>query len=210
MDVIANGKLFAAVGVSGLRLGVGFALGSVLGVALGLCAGLWRHGDELLDGTLQALRAIPFLALAPLFNLWFSNGEAAKVLLVGFGATFPLYLSTTAGIRAVDARLLEAAKVSGLARWERIREVILPGALPQILTGLRIGFGWALAALVSAELTKAASGIGALVAEAREFVQTDLLFVCAVTYALLGLAADGALRLAAARLLRWRRAYEGK
>ncbi|WP_225781793.1 ABC transporter permease [Xenophilus sp. Marseille-Q4582] len=209
-ESIGSGALPAAAAISGGRLLAGFVLGSGLGIVLGLVSGLSRHGEDLLDSTLQGLRAIPFLALAPFFSLWFSVDEVAKVALVAFGATFPAYLGTVAGIRATDVRLVEAARVCGLSARERVREVILPGAFPELLTGLRIGFSWALAALVSAELTSSSTGIGTLIAEAREYVQTELLFVCVLTYALLGLAADTGLRLVARWQMPWRRVFGGQ
>lgn len=208
-ESIGSGALPAAAAISGGRLLADFVLGSGLGIVLGLVSGLSRHGEELLDSTLQALRAIPFLALAPFFSLWFSVDEVAKIALVAFGATFPAYLGTVAGIRATDIRLVEAARVCGLSASERVREVILPGAFPELLTGLRIGFSWALAALVSAELTSSSAGIGMLIAEAREYVQTELLFVCVLSYALLGLTADTALRFIARWRMPWRRAFSG-
>jgi sulfonate transport system permease protein len=207
---VSDGTLLPAVLVSLTRLLAGFLLGSALGVLLGLISGLWQAGEDLLDGTLQALRAIPFLALAPLFGLWFVSDELAKVALVAFGSLFPLYLNTISGIRAVDVRLVESASVVGLSSVERIREVILPGALPSIFVGLRIGFSWALAALVSSELANASAGIGALVAQAREFVQTDMIFVCVVTYALIGLFADNVLRLIEWRVMPWRQTFTGR
>lgn len=206
---VAEGTLVPAIGISLTRLLAGFAIGASLGVFLGLVSGLWQYGEDLLDGTLQALRAIPFLALAPLFGLWFTNDEFAKVALVAFGSVFPLYLNTIAGIRAVDIKLVESASVVGLNSVERIREVILPGALPAIFVGLRIGFSWALAALVSAELANASAGIGAVIGQAREFVQTDLIFVCVVTYAFIGLFADNLLRFIEWRLMPWRQTFTG-
>lgn len=198
-----DGRLPSALSVSGARLATGFFIGSLIGISLGLLAGASRQAHDVLDGTLQALRAIPFLALAPMFSLWFSADEAAKIALVAFGASFPLYLSTLAGIRALDPGLLEAAQVHGLTPLARLRDIVLPGASPQLLTGLRIGFTWALAALVAAELTNSVNGIGALIAEAREYVQIDLIFVCIVSYALFGLLADLLLKGLARLLMPW-------
>lgn len=202
-DTLLDGQLPAAAAISGARLLAGYAIGAVIGIALGLLAGSSPRAQDTMDGTLQALRAIPFLALAPMFSLWFSSDEASKIALVAFGATFPLYLGTTSGMRTLDRGLLEAARVNGLSPLERIREVVLPGAAPHIVTALRIGFTWSLAALVATELTSSVAGIGALVAQAREYVQTDLIFVCIMTYALFGLLADYVLRLAAQAFMPW-------
>jgi len=205
-----DGTLGQAVGISLFRLLTGFALGSLAGFALGIAVGLSVRAEELFDGTLQALRAIPFLALAPVFSLWFGADEASKIALVSFGAVFPLYLNTVAGVRAVDARLAEAARTFGVGRGGIIRDVIVPGAMPSILVGVRLSLSWALAALVSSEIAGAATGLGALVAQAREFVQTDVVILCVVIYALLGLATDALARVAEWGLLSWRRSFPGQ
>lgn len=209
MRLGAEGTLLGAVGVTLYRFVAGFVVGGLVGVSLGILVSLWSRGEELLDGTMQALRAIPFLALAPMFSLWFGAGEASRIALVAFGAMFPLYLNTISGVRAVDRRLAESAQAVGVRGWELIREVALPGALPSILVGARLSFSWALAALVSAEIIGAPTGIGALIAQAREFVQTDVIFLCVVIYALLGLLADALVRFTEWRLLTWRRTFSG-
>ncbi|MDM0089168.1 MULTISPECIES: ABC transporter permease [unclassified Variovorax] len=205
-----DGVLFEAVGISLYRFLAGFALGAVAGVGLGVLVALWSRGEQLLDGTMQALRAIPFLALAPMFSLWFGAGEASRIALVAFGAMFPLYLNTISGVHAVDRRLAESAHAVGVHGWGVVREIALPGALPSMLVGARLSFSWALAALVSAEIIGAPTGIGALIAQAREFVQVDVIFLCVVVYALLGLAADALVRWLEWRLLAWRRTFAGQ
>ncbi|MFT4115273.1 ABC transporter permease [Bradyrhizobium sp.] len=205
-----DGALGRAVGTSLFRLLTGFVLGSLAGFALGIAVGLSARAEELFDGTLQALRAIPFLALAPVFSLWFGADEASKIALVSFGAIFPLYLNTVAGIRAVDARLAEAARTFGVGRFGIVRDVVVPGAMPSILVGVRLSLSWALAALVSSEIAGAGTGLGALIAQAREFVQTDVVILCVMIYALLGLATDAIARVAEWGLLSWRRSFPGQ
>lgn len=208
-DLLSSGELTSNLAVSLRRAAVGLLLGGAAGLALGTAAGLFRLGEELVDATMQMLRTIPFLALVPLFILWFGIGEASKVAVVAFGTAFPLYLNTYAGIRNVDDRLVEAARVAGVGRWGMVREVVLPAALPSILVGLRYALGIAVIALVVAEQINATQGIGALMSEAREFLRTDVIVVCLVVYSLLGLAADLIVRALERRFLGWRRSFAG-
>jgi sulfonate transport system permease protein len=199
-----EGKLPQALLVSVQRVAVGFAVGALVGVALGLLTSLSWWADQLLDPNLQALRTLPFLGLVPLLIMWFGIGELPKVFLVAFGTAFPLYLNTYAGIRSVDRRLLEAATVLRLGRWQRIRHVVLPGALAQVLVGLRQGLGVAWLSLIVAEQVNADAGLGQMIMEARDFYQTDVIVVGLVVYAILGLVTDAAVRAAERRALAWR------
>lgn len=179
----------------------------MIGVAFGLVAGLTRRGEEAVDSSLQMLRTLPHLALVPLFILWFGIGETPKIALVALGATFPIYLNLFAGIRNVDAKIVEAMTTFGLTRSEMIRHVILPGALPSALVGLRYAIGVAWLSLVVGEQVNAANGIGYLVMNAREFVRTDVIFVGLIVYAVLGLSADVVVRRIENRVLRWRPSF---
>jgi sulfonate transport system permease protein len=153
---------------------------------------------------MQMLRTLPFLALVPLFILWFGIGEFPKIALVTLGATFPVYLNLFAGIRAADPKLIEAARVFGLSGLSLVRRVILPGALPSLLVGLRYALGVSWLSLVVAEQINANSGIGHLINDARDFLRTDIIVVGLLVYALLGLGADAAIRGVERRALRWR------
>jgi sulfonate transport system permease protein len=161
-------------------------------------------GEEILDAPLQMLRTLPFLAVVPLFILWFGIGELPKVALVTLGAMFPVYLNLFAGIRGVDPKLIEAARVFGLSRLGLIRRVILPGALPQLLVGIRYALGVSWLSLVVAEQINANAGIGHLINDARDFLRTDVIVVGLMVYALLGLGADALVRALEQRTLRWR------
>jgi len=202
--MLQSGVLPEALLVSFLRVAAGFALALVLGVVLALLAGLSRLGEAVLDPPMQMLKAMPFLGLLPLFILWFGIGEAPKVALVATGALFPIYLTLLGGIRGVDVKLVEAGRTLGLGWLERVRHIILPGALPALLVGVRYGLSIAWLSLVVAEQINAASGLGALVATARDFLQTDVIVLCLLVYAAMGLATDGLVRLTEARALRWR------
>jgi sulfonate transport system permease protein len=204
LGLIRDGTLPQALAVSVQRVAIGFVAGALAGICLGLVAGLSRWGDNLLDPPLQMLRTLPFLGLVPLLILWFGIGELPKIVLVALGTTFPLYLNTYAGIRAVDRRLLEAAASLKLTRWERIRHVVLPGALPQVLVGLRYGLGVAWLSLIVAEQVNADAGLGQMIMDARDFLRTDVIVVGLLVYALLGLITDALIRLVERRALAWR------
>jgi sulfonate transport system permease protein len=207
--LLTDGELTSNLVISLRRMGIGLLIGLPIGFVFGVIAGLSRLGEELVDSTMQALRVVPFVSLVPLFMLWFGIGEGSKVALVAFGVAFPIYLNTYSGIRSVDAKLIEAARVFGLGRAGLIRQVIVPGALPSILVGIRYALGIAVIALVVAETVDANSGIGALVANARQFLETDIVFVGIVVYSALGLIGDFIVRVAERRLLTWRGSFEG-
>jgi sulfonate transport system permease protein len=193
-DLTITGELPYHLMVSLARVGAGLAIGVSVGAALALVSGLSRVGEDVVDAPMQMLRTLPFLGLVPMFILWFGIGETPKVALVALGSAFPIYLNLFAGIRGVDRKLVEAASVFGLDRAGVIRHVILPGALPQALVGLRYALGVSLLSLVVAEQINADAGIGYLINDARDFLRTDVIVVGLLVYALLGLAADAIVR----------------
>lgn len=203
-SLLRDGELTSHLAASLGRVGRGLLFGGALAVVAGTTAGLTRLGEDLLDAPLQALRVIPNLAVASLFIVWFGIGEGSKVGLIALGAFFPLYLNTFGGIRNVDARLVEAASVFGLGRLGLATRVMLPGALPQILIGLRQSIGVAWLSLVVAEQSNARRGIGALIIDAREFFRTDVIVACLLLYAVLGLLTDVVVRLVERVALTWR------
>ena len=208
-QLMANGTLERALLVSLARVGVGLFIGVTAGLLLGLVSGLFRLGEDLIDPSLQMLRTLPVLALIPLFILWFGIGELPKVLIIGLGCFFSMYLNTFAGVRNVDERLVEAGETLGLSRWGQIRHVIIPGALPNALVGLRIAIGVSVIMLVVSEQINASSGIGYLMTQAEQFFQTSVIFVGLLVYALLGLSADLIVRSIEKRALAWRRTFAG-
>ena len=204
----ASGEMAQHVATSTGRAFTGLAIGGTLGLALGLLTGSLRAAEALLDSTLQMVRNIPPLALIPLVILWFGIDEAAKLFLVAFGVFFPVYLNTFHGIRAVDPALIEMARSYGLRGWSLYRQVILPGALPSILVGLRFSLGLMWVLLIVAETVSAQSGIGYMTMNAREFLQTDVVLVGILLYALLGKLADVLARALERWGLRWHPGYQ--
>ncbi|MEY0428023.1 aliphatic sulfonate ABC transporter permease SsuC, partial [Providencia rettgeri] len=169
---------------------IGFSIGGSLGLILGLISGLSRWGERLLDTSIQMLRNVPHLALIPLVILWFGIDESAKIFLVALGTLFPIYINTWHGIRNIDRGLVEMARSYGLSGIPLFIHVILPGALPSIMVGVRFALGLMWLTLIVAETISANSGIGYLAMNAREFLQTDVVVVAIILYALLGKLAD--------------------
>ncbi|MFE3032818.1 ABC transporter permease [Streptomyces canus] len=209
-DLVADGSLTSAMTTSLQRVAGGLLLGTLIGTGLALVSGLFRVGEDVVDAPVQMLRTVPFVGLIPLFIIWFGIGEAPKIAIITLGVTFPLYLNVYAGIRGVDAQLIEAGESLGLSRWGLVRHVILPGALPGALTGLRYSLGIAWLALVFAEQVNADSGIGFLMVQARDFLRTDVIVVCLIVYAFLGLLADFVVRSLERLLLQWRPTFTGR
>jgi sulfonate transport system permease protein len=208
-DLLRDGDLAAQVGTSIRRAAVGALLGVTTGATLGALSGLWRRGEDLIDAPVQMLQAVPFTAVVPLFIVWFGIGELPKILIIAFGAAFPMYLNVYGAIRNVDVKLVEAARVFGLSRLALIRMVILPAAAQPALVALRQSLAISVVALVAAEQLNASSGIGFILSQAREFLRADIVLVCIGIYAALGLSGDLLARLLERRLLAWRRTYRG-
>jgi sulfonate transport system permease protein len=203
----ASGELWMHACKSLARAVYGFAIGGGLGLLLGLLTGTFKTAETLLDTSLQMVRNIPALALIPLVILWFGIEEASKLFLVSLGVFFPVYLNTFHGIRSVDKGLIEMAKSYGLSGWPLYRDVILPGALPSILVGVRFSLGLVWVLLIVAETISAQSGIGYMTMNAREFLQTDVVLVGILLYALLGKLADVLSRGLEQYWLRWHPGY---
>lgn len=199
-----DGQLPEALAVSARRAALGFTFGTAAAIVLGTIAGLTRTGDALVDPPMQMIRTLPLFGLIPLFIIWFGIGETPKVALVAVGVVIPLYLNLIAALRAIDRELYDLAKVLRLTRRERVRHLLLPGALPGALVGLRQSLGVAWLALIVAEQVNAGSGIGYLVNNARDFNQIDVVVVGLLAYAVLGLLTDAIVRLFERRALDWR------
>lgn len=191
------------------RAAVGLAIGGSAGFVLGVLTGFSRLAEAIVDRNIQIVRAIPFLAILPLVMVWFGVGESGRYFLVALGTLFPIYLNTVLGIRQVDPKLLEMGRVVGLSRLQQIRAAILPGALPSILLGVRLALTNAWLALVIAETVGAPAGIGFMATNAREFLQTDVIVLVIVLYALIGLSTDLIARALERRLLAWHPNYNG-
>ncbi|GFM52496.1 sulfonate ABC transporter [Pseudomonas cichorii] len=207
-SLVASGEIWTHLAISGWRAGIGFAIGGGIGLILGFITGLTKWGERLLDSSVQMIRNVPHLALIPLVILWFGIDETAKIFLVALGTLFPIYLNTYHGIRNIDPALVEMSRSYGLSGFSLFRHVILPGAMPSILVGVRFALGFMWLTLIVAETISASSGIGYLAMNAREFLQTDVVVLAIVLYAVLGKLADLAARALERVCLRWHPAYQ--
>lgn len=207
LDLARNGELAVHLGVSLLRAVAGFVIGGSIGLALGILVGFSPLAQALLDRSIQMVRAVPFLAMLPLVIVWFGVGEVAKIFLVSLAVLFPIYINTMLGIRQIDPKLMELAKVIGLNWTAVVRRIILPGAMPSILTGVRYALAHAWLALVIAETLATTKGIGFLAMDAREFLQTNVILLTIIIYAIIGVVADALVRFLEVRFLSWHANY---
>lgn len=209
LDLIDDGRLQSNLSTSLQRAVISLVLGVVIGVALALVSGLSRLGESLVDGPIQIKRAIPTLALIPLFIVWFGIGESMKIIVITTSVLIPVYINTHAQLRGVDNRYVELAETVGLSRWQFVRRIALPGALPGFFTGLRMAVTISWLALVVVEQVNATSGIGYLMTQARTYGQIDIIVVGLVVYAIFGLAGDIVVRRVERRALSWRQTLGG-
>ncbi len=206
----ASGELLTNMEVSTARALAGLLVGGGIGLAFGIANGLSRWSDTFTDTTLQMVRNVPHLALIPLVIVWFGIDEGAKLFLVALGVFFPIYLNTLHGIRSVDPQLVEMGRSYGMGPATLFRRIVWPGALPSIFVGLRYALGITWLTLIVAETIAAQSGIGYMAMQAREFMQTDVIVLAILIYAVLGKAADTIVRVLERRFLAWNQIYAGK
>jgi len=204
VELTQSGELAAFAAASFQRAAIGVTLGVLIGLVCGALAGLYALGEELIDATMQINRAIPFLALVPLFIAWFGIDEGFKVVLIAVATVSPMYAYTYLGVRNVDRKMVEAARSYGLTGPALIFGAILPSALPSILMALRICLTISITGLIAAEQIGTREGIGYLATMAQEYNRTDYMVLCVALYALLGLAFDAVVRLIEKVAMPWR------
>ncbi|MEU1004149.1 ABC transporter permease [Streptomyces tibetensis] len=187
------------------RAATGFSIGLAVGILLALASGLTRTGEALIDGTVNLNRAIPTLGLIPLFILWLGIGETFKIAIIAIVVYIPIYLNTHAALSGIDSRFVELAEVQGLSKFQFIRQVVVPGALPGFFVGLRLGVTGSWLGLVVLEQINATSGLGYMMFQAQNYGQTDVILVGLVVYGIFGLISDSAVRIVERRVLSWRR-----
>lgn len=187
-DMTRSGQLPWAVLVSLNRVVQGFVYGAAVGVVLGLLAGAVRWVEDVLDPWVAAVYPIPKSALFPLFLLWFGLGDASKIATIAIGVLFLVLVNTITGVKSINPVLIKAAKDLGATRLQIFTKVILPGALPNIFTGLRLGAGMALILVFITEIEATKAGLGFLLWEAFQLLDTTKVFAGVVTFGLLGVA----------------------
>jgi len=200
-------RLWEHVQVSLIRVGWGFGFGALIAIALGLLIGLSPLADALLSPTIHALRAIPSLAWVPLLILWMGIGEEPKLTLIAIGAFFPVFTSLVGGVQQIDRKLIEVGYAYGLRGIRLARTIVLPAALPSLLTGLRMGLAQAWLFLVAAELMGASTGLGFLLTDGQNSGRADIILLSIVILALIGKLTDLLLQRAERWLLRWADTY---
>jgi sulfonate transport system permease protein len=204
-SLVASGQLATYVAASGRRMAIGFAFGFGFGFLLGLLSGLSLLGEELIDPTMQAVRAVPFLALIPILISWVGVGELAKYLVIAFAAAIPMYIYTYSGVRNVDRKVVEAARGFGLRGWGLATKVIIPSAAPALLTALRVTLSVSLLGLIVAEQINTTAGIGYLVVLAQTYFAVNYMVLCIILYAGIGIAIDLFVRVLERVLMPWRK-----
>lgn len=205
VTLVENGRLQESLLTSGVRAALGLGLGVAVGTVLAIVSGLSRIGESLIDGPIQVKRSIPTLALIPLLILWLGIGEPMKIITIALAVFVPVYIHTHNGLRSIEGRYAELAETLGVTRGEFVRHVVLPGAMPGFLLGMRFAVTSSLLALVVVEVINATSGIGHMITLASNYGQTDIIVVGLVVYALLGVTADAIVRFIERKALSWRR-----
>ena len=208
-ELMISGTLFGHLQISIYRAVVGFLLGASIALVLGFIVGFSKRSESYIDPTMQMLRTIPSLAVTPLFILWFGFDELSKILLIAFASFFPVYVNTYNGIRSVDSKLFEVAQVLEFSKWQQLTKLILPSALSHILVGIRLSLGIAWLSLVVAELMGSSAGVGYMIMDARQFSQTDKVFVGIIIFGVVGKLTDSLVRILEQKLLKWRTSFEG-
>lgn len=199
----AKGQLWPHVGATLERVAVGFTIGAGLAVTLGLLAGQLRSVRNVLEPVVELLRPIPPLAVLPLFIVWVGIGEASKIGFITYATFFPMFVTTVHGVAQIDARLLRAAQSLGARPRDLFVRVILPAALPDVLTGLRLGVALSFFVIVISEFIGAEAGLGFLINDGRSFFLVPQMLGAAVLLGLFGYGGNAAVRLVERRVLRW-------
>lgn len=207
--LLGDGQLAVHVGASATRVVTGTVLGIAIGVVLAVLAGLTHTGEDLLDWTMQILKAVPNFALTPLLIIWMGIGEGPKIVLITTGVAIAIYINTYSGIRGVDRQLVEMSQTLEAPRHTLITQVILPGAMPNFLVGLRLGLSSAWLSLIFAEMINTTEGIGFLMSRAQTNLQFEVSLLVIVIYAVAGLLSYALVRLLERWLLSWRNGFDG-
>ncbi len=203
LELAGKGQLWPHVVATLERVVLGFTTGALLALVLGLAAGYLRPLRNIVEPIVELLRPIPPLAMLPLFIVWVGIGEASKVGFITYATFFPMFLTTVHAVRQIDPLLLRAAQSLGARRLQLFVRVILPAALPEIMTGLRLGVALAFFVIVISEFIGAEHGLGFLINDGRNFFLVPQMLGAAILLGLLGYAGSGLVRLLERRLLRW-------
>ncbi|MEK3915785.1 ABC transporter permease [Paenibacillus sp. FSL H7-0331] len=208
-ELFVTGELLLHIGVSVGRAASGFLLGGSIAFLFAVWTGFSRRSENLIDPSIQWFRMIPNLAIAPLIILWFGFSETSKIVIIAVGSFFPIYINTFIGIRSVDNKLFEVAKVLQFNRYKQIVRLILPSSLPNVLLGVRLSLAISWLSLVVAELIGASAGVGHMILFSSQSARTDLVFVGVIIFAIIGKLIDSLVKYLDRKWIRWRDSYRG-
>ncbi len=209
-NLLFSGELFTHSFVSLYRLILGFVIGTLIGVFLGIIVGVSKLGEKLISPTIQIIAPIPVIAWIPLFIIFLGIGDASKIALISLAALIIVYINTVQGIRSTDQKLIELADSYKKSRKELITKILIPSALPQILTGMRVALGLSWILLIASEVIASSSGLGWLIWDSRNFSRPDDMIVGMITIGILGKLSDMFLVSIEKKLTKWRRNFKGK
>ncbi|SKB77382.1 sulfonate transport system permease protein [Lachnospiraceae bacterium] len=204
VEKLRSGVLLKHITVSFLRVLEGFLVALISALILGVLIGLSKHVEQFTELVLQILKPIPPIAWIPLAILWFGIGESSKLYIIFYGAFFPILLNTVDGIHNIDKRYLELGRVYEMKKVRLVSKVILPGALPSILTGIRVGLGNAWVCVVAAEMIAATKGIGYMLSNGRSMSRADDVILAMLLIGIVGKIMDDVLKILSARLMKWK------
>ncbi len=200
---IQNGKLLDNIGVSFVRVIEGFLIALVSAFIIGISVSIFPKFDTFTDLVIQVLRPIPPIAWIPLAILWFGIGQGSKIFIIFLGAFFPIFLNTVEGVRGIDSRFFELAEVYEIPKIKLIRKIIIPGALPSIMTGIRLGLGNAWVCVVAAEMIGATSGVGFMLSDGRSLSRPDIVILGMIIVGIVGKIMDDILRYIRKKIITW-------
>lgn len=209
-ELAINGELFRHISATLARVAAGFFFGVIFGTLVGAIAGASRITREIIDSSLQGLRAVPSIAWVPLFILWLGIFEQSKIALIAVGCFFPIYLGVLGAIQSVDRKIVEVGRIFRLSSPSLVHRILLPAILPAYVVSLRQGLGLGWMFVVAAEFMGASEGLGYLLVDGQQLGKPDQILAAILTFAVLGKITDGILAAGTAPFLTWQDSFEQK
>ncbi|KAA8815355.1 ABC transporter permease [Bifidobacterium callitrichos] len=203
VEYATDGELLINILVSFTRVLEGFLVALAAAAVLGVAAGISRRFERFIDLVMQVLRPIPGIAWIPLAILWFGIGENSKIYIIFIGAFFPMFVNIVDGIKGIDKRYFELGEVYEIPKWRFIRQVVIPAALPQILTGIRLGLSGAWICVVAAEMIGATSGVGFMLSDGRSMSRPDVVILAMLLIGVIGKLMDDVVEWQRRRIVKW-------
>ena len=203
IQMLRSGELLQNIGVSIFLVLEGFFLALLVAFVLGLFVSLFPKFELFTDMVIQIIKPIPPIAWIPLAILWFGIGQNSKIYIIFIGAVFPIFLNTVDGIKGIDKKYLELATVYEVPKIQLVRKILIPGALPSIMTGIRLGLGNAWVCVVAAEMIGATSGVGYMLANGRSLSRPDIVILGMLIVGIFGKLMDDFLRFLRKKLITW-------